>query len=234
MSDPLRLTLVGASGLVGRSVIDLTAFDPRFRLSALVRRAFPLPKGARIEVLVVDPANWRDALGHFEPQVVVCALGTTWAKSGKSEEAFRAVDHDLVLEVAAAARAQEARHFIYVSSVGADMASKNFYLRTKGEVEQALGKLKFKRLDILRPGLLRGEREGDRRVLERLGILAAPVTDLFLHGGARKYRSIKADMLARAIASLASEKAAGRFVHEHDELKRAAGRLDRELERRQR
>ena len=55
--------------------------------------------------------------------------------------------------------------------------SKAFYLRVKGEVEAALTKLKFRRLDILRPGLLRGRRSDDRRPLERLAMLASPLSD---------------------------------------------------------
>jgi uncharacterized protein YbjT (DUF2867 family) len=155
--------------------------------------------------------------------VLVCALGTTWRKSGKDETAFRAVDHDLVLSCARAARASGIDHAIVVSSVGADTASRNRYLRVKGEMEQALGRLSFRRLDIVRPGLLRGAR-GDRRRRERLAMLASPLIDLLLWGDKRRYRSIRVEALARAIFALVQEKAAGRFVHEHDALHRAIRR----------
>ncbi|MEW4453827.1 hypothetical protein AB1L30_14225, partial [Bremerella sp. JC817] len=83
----------------------------------------------------------------------------------------------------------------------------------------------FKRLDILRPGLLRGKRDNDLRVLEGLGRLASPVVDLFLQGGAAKARSIPAATVARACLSLAKRKASGRFVHDNDAIRRAAGEL---------
>jgi len=163
------------------------------------------------------------------PDVLVCALGTTWRKAGQDEEAFRAVDERLVLDVARAAREAGTWHFIFVSSVGADAVSKTLYLRVKGEVESALGKLRFKRLDILRPGLLRGVRRGEIRPAEGLGRLASPFADLLLHGKNRRYRSISAHMLAEAILGLAKEKAGGRFIHEHDAMLRAAHRFEEPL-----
>ena len=113
-----------------------------------------------------------------------------------------------------------------VSSVGANVLGKAHYLRVKGEAEAAVSKLKFRRLDILRPGLLRGHRTGERRPLERLALLASPVSDLLLHGERRRYRSIDAAMVAAAALQCAREKAAGRFVHEHEAILRAARRLE--------
>ena len=114
-------------------------------------------------------------------------------------------------------------HMIMVSSVGADRASRNFYLRVKGETEDALAKVGLARLDILRPGLIRGPRQ-ERRPAEHIARLASPLTDLLLHGGFRRYRSMKADTLADAVFALAREKARGRFVHEYDAIRYAIRR----------
>ena len=224
MSKPARIALVGASGLIGQSLIRLGVGRGDFRVIAIARREVPLPPGARMEVLVADPAGWGDAIAAANADVLVCALGTTWNKSGKDEAAFRSVDHDLVLACGKAAKAAKVRQMIAISSVGADAASKNFYLRVKGETEQALGKLGIPRLDIIRPGLLRGHRENDRRIGERAAILASPLTDLLLHGQYRKYRSIRGETVAQAIVGLTREAMAGRFVFEHDAIVRAARR----------
>ena len=222
MSDRRRIVLVGATGLIGSTTVGLTRGRSDFRLAAIARREIDLPYGARVEVFVADPANWRDVIADLRPHGVINALGTTWAKSGKDEAAFRAVDQDLVMAVAEAAKEGEVANFVSVSSVGADAMGKNFYLRVKGEVERDLTKLRFPRLDILRPGLLRGHRDGERRALERLGIIASPVTDLLLHGGMRAYRSIPAGVVARAALVLAQRKARGRFAHDNDAIRRAA------------
>jgi uncharacterized protein YbjT (DUF2867 family) len=226
MSDPRRLLLVGATGLVGTRVMQECVGRADMRLIALTRREAPMPKGARMEMLVADPAEWEQSIAAVAPDAVICALGTTWRKAGGDEAAFRAVDEDLVLRVAQAAKAAGVSNFVLVSSVGADMASRAFYLRVKAEVEAALRKLRFHRLDILRPGLLRGPRSGDRRPGERLAIALSPVMNLFLHGDRRRLRAIDARLVARAALEGAREKARGTFVHEHDAILRLERRLD--------
>ncbi len=221
MSKPTRIALVGATGLIGMSLIRLAVHRPDIRIIAISRREVPLPPGARMEVLVADTAGWADAIAAANADVLACALGTTWKKSGKDEAAFRAVDHDLVLACGQAARAAGLRQMIAVSSVGADPLSKNRYLRTKGEAEQGLGRLGIPRLDILRPGLLRGPRE-ELRVGEKIGMLVSPLADLLMQGKYSKYRSVRADTMAEAIVGLTREKMAGRFVFEHDAILRAA------------
>ena len=221
MSKVTRIALVGASGLIGSALIRLAVGRSDIRIIAIARSEIPLPPGARMEVLVADPANWADAIAAANADVLVSALGTTWKKVGKDEEAFRAVDQHLVLACARAAKAAGIRQVITISSVGADSSSKNFYLRVKGEVEQALGKLGVTRLDVIRPGLLRGSRR-ELRPAERIGMILSPLMDLLMHGKYRKYRSVRDDVVARAIVGLTKEKAAGRFVFEHDAILRAA------------
>ncbi len=220
---PTRICLVGATGLVGSRLIAASVGRSDVRLVAVARREVPLPKGARMEVLVADTSGWADAIAATNAKVMVCALGTTWQKAGKDEAAFRAVDHDLVLDCARATKAAGIPHLILVSSAGADRHSRSRYLRVKAETEDAVVKLHIKRLDILRPGLLVGRR-AEARPLERLAMLASPLADMVMLGGAARFRSIKADMLVQAIFSLAREKAGGRFVHEGEMLHRAARR----------
>lgn len=220
---PTRICLVGATGLVGSQLIEQAVGRADVRLVGVARRETKLPAGARMEMLLADPAGWADAIAAANAKVLVCALGTTMRREGQDQAAFRAVDHDLVVDCGRAAKAAGIGHMIVVSSVGADLASRSFYLRVKAEMERALGKLGLRRLDILRPSLLRGPRP-ERRPAERLAMLLSPALDLLLHGRLRRFRSIEADMVAQAAFALAREKAGGRFVHEHDSLLRAIRR----------
>ncbi|MCY1671801.1 NAD(P)H-binding protein [Novosphingobium sp. SL115] len=220
MSDQTRIVLVGATGLIGRAVMAEAVGLADIHLVAVARREVPLPKGARMEMLLSDTSHWADAVAAGRPHCVVIALGTTIKAVDGDKQAFRAVDHDLVLETARAAKEAGARQLIVISSVGAQFASKNFYLSVKGEVEDKLAKLHFDRLDLIRPGLLRGHREGPPRPAERIGMMFSPLLDLLLIGKWRKYRSARASDIARAIFALAGAKQRGRFVHEHDELRR--------------
>ncbi|MEL7445525.1 MAG: NAD(P)H-binding protein [Pseudomonadota bacterium] len=222
MNEMTRVALVGSTGLIGRRVIEISSAGQDVRIVAIARRETPLPDGARMERFIATPERWGEVLEAVRPRALICALGTTWKKSGKDEAAFRAVDQDLVVATAEAAKAAGISNLVVVSSVGADVRAKNFYLSVKGEVEQQLTQIGFKRLDILRPGLLKGPRENDLRWAEKFGILASPVVDPFLSGKWAGYRSIDADLVAEAALGLALRRAAGRFVHNNDGLRRAS------------
>ena len=221
----MRIALVGATGLIGMSVIAECVGREDLRLAAIARREMPLPPGARMEMFVAETARWGEIVESLRPQAVICALGTTWAKAGRDEQAFRAVDHDLVLAIAEACRANKVKRLVAVSSVGADPHARNFYLRVKGETERDLARLGFERLDILRPGLLRGHRDGDRRLGERAAILLSRLVNPLLGGRFRRYRAIDAELVARAALYLAMRPVRGRFVHENAEIIRAARHL---------
>ena len=110
----------------------------------------------------------------------ICTLGTT-IKAAGSRAAFKAVDKTAVLAFAEASRQAGVSHFLIVTAVGADPKSSVFYSRVKGEAEAGLAAMGFRRLDILRPGLLLGERTETRRVEQLLQRLA-PVTDHLMPG----------------------------------------------------
>ncbi len=222
MSEAIRVALVGATGMIGREVIRACVGREDVRLAAVARREMPLPNGARMELFIADPGHWGEVFEALRPKVLICALGTTWKQAGEDEAAFRAVDEELVLATARAAHAQGVERMVMISSVGADPYAKNFYLRVKGEVERELGKIGFHRLDILRPGLLRGQRGGDRRQAERIGIALSPLFNMALHGKYRRYRAIDASEVAHAALALARKPTRAKLVHEHDALRREA------------
>lgn len=222
ITGPVRVALVGATGLVGRRVIEAASRGDEARILGIARREVPLPQGARMEMFVAEPGKWGDVMDAVRPRALICALGTTWKKAGRDEATFRAVDYDLVLATAEAAKRAGVPNMVLISAAGADARSKAFYMRVKGEIEVAVSRVGFKRLDILHPGLLRGERGGERRVLERLGILAAPLIDPLLPAKWAKHKSIDAGVVAEAALALALRRAAGRFTHDNDAMRRAA------------
>ena len=111
---------------------------------------------------------------------------------------------------------------VLVSSVGADANSMSEYLALKARVEDDLSRLGFERLDIVRPGLLRGPRGGDRRLKERLGIVLSPITNLFLRGSKERFAAIDAAVVAKAIAALLGEPKPGIFIHHNREIRSLA------------
>ena len=209
--------IIGATGLIGRAVIE--AFGST-AVTVLARRDVE-GLAAHHHQLVAPSERWADIIASEKPAVIISCLGTTIRQAG-SQDAFRAVDHDLVLAAARGAKAGGTSHMISVSSVGAAAKSGNFYLRTKGEIEDGLRALGFERLDLIRPGLLRGDRPGPQRLGEGIATIAAPLTDALLHGSFRRYRSIAGETVAAAIVTLASQGGSGVHIHENDAIRALA------------
>ena len=217
MSKDEDMLLAGASGLVGSALARLIPVE---RLVTIGRRTSP-GLAADVRQIVAPTQHWPTEIARFSPAIAISTLGTTIRVAG-SKPAFAAIDLDLVVAFARAARAAGARHVIMVSSVGAASASSNFYLSTKGKAEDAVRALGFDRVDILRPGLLRGDRQ-ESRPGERLGILLSPLTDALTPRAYDKYRSIAVSDVAAAMAALTGVSGAGVHVHHHREIRALAG-----------
>jgi uncharacterized protein YbjT (DUF2867 family) len=214
-----RILLIGATGLVGRLTADRLLADGA-EVHALLRRSAGRTAPGWHEH-VAPPRDWPALARSIGGDVAICALGTTWRAAG-SEAAFRAVDLDAVVGFATAAKAAGVRQMIAISSVGAEAGSRAFYLRVKGEMEAALRALGFARLDIVRPGLLRGDRGPERRLKERAAILVSPLVNLLLRGRLGRYAAIDADLVADAIAMLTMRDQPGAFVYHNRDLCRLA------------
>ena len=212
-----KILIVGATGLIGGLLTHKLVEQGRDKgLHLLLRRPYREDVGkAKIHVQLQE--NWPATINKIKPDIVISCLGSTMKKSGTKED-FAAVDRDLVGAVAAAAKAAGAKQCISISSTMADSSASSFYLKTKGEAEDLLRAQSFDRLDIIRPGLLRGERTNENRLAESLAIAASPVMDLLLHGKFRRYRSILASDVADAIVALMAEKEPGEFIHHNDSV----------------
>lgn len=210
--------ILGASGLVGRYCLEALLSSREFeKVTALNRRGLPDLKHPKLTQRVAN--LWELAPSDFDGFTdLFCALGTTIAKAGSQQE-FRRVDHDLPLNIAKAAVSSGVQRFVLVSSIGADPASKNFYLRTKGELEQDLSVLGFQGLYIFRPSLLLGRRQ-EVRPLEIVAIRFAPALNLVLWGALKRYRPVAARNVGRAMVAAAETTVPGTFIYTYKEILR--------------
>jgi uncharacterized protein YbjT (DUF2867 family) len=212
--------LLGASGLVGGYCLQTLLADPGYaRILLLVRRELVAVRHPRLTQKTVDfdSLTQSDFAGAND---VFCALGTTIRKAG-SQPAFRHVDVDFPLSAARLSRQAGAKQFLLVSSVGADAGTKNFYLRTKGELEGAIGKLGFNALHIFRPSLLLGKRE-EFRLGERIAMATLPLLNFVMVGRTRRYRAISAAVVGKAMVAAAQRERSGTFVYEYEEIRTLA------------
>jgi uncharacterized protein YbjT (DUF2867 family) len=195
--DSKVILLAGATGFVGRLALEVLLDAPDIsRVFAITRR--PLGREhPRLANRILQFEQIESQLKNVTCHVALCAIGTTIREAG-SERAFRQVDIDAVMAFARAAKAAQVQRFVVVSSVGADAQSKNFYLRTKGEMEQALAGVGFAALDILQPSLLLGWR-GVIRPAELAASVLMPLVNPFLLGKYEPYRAIGARTVAAAM-----------------------------------
>jgi uncharacterized protein YbjT (DUF2867 family) len=193
--------LAGATGLVGGVLLDLLLEAGDFsRVVAVTRR--PLAREhPRLANRTVQFEKIASQFTGFTCHTAFCCLGTTIRTAG-SEQGFRRVDVDYVLAFARVAQAAQAQRFIVVSSAGANASSKNFYLRTKGEMEEALGEANLAALDILQPGVLLGWRH-ELRPLELAARVLMPLVNPLLVGSFAAYRGISVRTVALAMLGAA-------------------------------
>ena len=219
MAETSRTAAIfGATGLVGRACLDLMLADERYRRVISIGRSAPRSADAKLVVhrAALDAVEALDDATLGSVDVVFCCLGTTIAKAG-SQDAFRRVDLDYVVNAATFAKRRGARHFLMVTAVGAAAGSRVFYSRVKGEAEEAVAKLGIESVSIFRPSLILGQRD-ESRLKERMAKSFAVALSFAMVGSLSKYRPIEAPTVARAMLAVAAAPIAGVTIYEFDRM----------------
>ena len=190
--------IAGSTGLIGSNILSQLS-DSNHNVIALARAPITkLPLKAKELIIDFDSLLSNGSLPKCN-HIFIC-LGTT-IKIAKSKEKFKKVDLTYSLAVAQKAFESGAKKLTLISSVGANSKSKNFYLKVKGELEDAILDLGFDSVNIFRPSFLIGTGGRHRTFSEKIFMGFAKVMDIFCIGSARKYRSINAEILAKKMVS---------------------------------
>jgi uncharacterized protein YbjT (DUF2867 family) len=184
--------VIGATGLVGGHLVEQLGKDIGYeRIVVLSRRKLQyLNPKVIVHVIDFDAPDASVIKGDH----IFCAIGTTIKKAGSKENQYR-IDCEYPARIAEIARNNGAEKFILVSSIGANPNSGNFYLRTKGELEEKLKKLQFKSLIILRPSFILGKRK-EFRLGEKIAIVLSNALNPLMIGKLRRYRGMQASAIA--------------------------------------
>jgi uncharacterized protein YbjT (DUF2867 family) len=205
--------ILGATGQVGQALLQLALQHPEIsRVVAPTRR--PLPAHAKLDNPLVDFEQLPEEATWWKADLIVCALGTTLRQT-KSKAGFYRVDHDYVVAAATLAQRAGTPTFGLVSSLGASASSWVFYLKVKGETEQALGALGFASLVIARPSLLIGGTRGDARPLEAFGLFLGKQLASLLP---RRYQAITTRQVAQSLLDGCLSVPAGLHIIESEQL----------------
>ncbi len=166
----------GGTGLIGTLLIQFLCEDTYFdRVKVFTRRPIPLSH-PKIQSKILDFYDGSAFKKEIEKNdLVFSALGTTQAKVKGDKQVYRSIDFDMTLKIAEACKVKNASSFLFVSSSGANALSSNFYLKLKGEIENAVLELDLPSTLILRPSLLLGTRN-EYRFGERIAQRVMPLT----------------------------------------------------------
>lgn len=210
------VALVGASGLIGSALLPLLCQQWR-EVRVITRR--PLghsqPQVKEYVVSFTDMGALQASLAGCKH--VFCAVGTTQSKVGGDHAAYRRVDYDIPLNVAKAAKAVGVEGYWLVSSVGANSHSGNFYLRLKGETEDAVSAAGLPQLGIFRPSMLLGQRS-ESRPAESFGQWIMPILSPLMPS---RYRPIQGSQVAQAMVAAALQSRPGKQVWSYLEMMEA-------------
>jgi len=212
---PRSAVVAGGTGLIGAALLQLLGKNADYhRVTTLVRREAPAPPGVVTQRVDFDRL---DELVLSEVDDAFCCLGTTRRAAG-SAEAFRRVDFDYIVAFARLAKRAGARRFLLVSSVGASARSRLLYSRTKGEGEEAITRLGFDTVVILRPSILVGER-AESRPGEAMALAATRWIGPLLVGSLRRYAPVNVTSVARTMVDAAASAPAGVTVIESERIR---------------
>lgn len=200
-----KAIVIGGTGMVGTQLIkQLIEKETYSEIVSLVRRGSGVthPKLSEHVVNFDQPESWNYLVTG---DVLFSTLGTTIAQAKTKEAQFK-VDYTYQFTVAEIASKNGVPNYVLISSAGANSNSKAFYMRIKGQLEDAVQKLPFKVISIIRPGQLAGNRT-EKRTGEKIGL--AVMYFLNKLGLFKRYKPILAYQVAQAMINSAEKKQSG-------------------------
>ena len=200
-NQPRIALVIGSTGMVGRELVKQLCDNTEYvQILSFVRR----PSGfihSKLKEHVVNfdqPESWKELL---KGDVLFSCMGTTLAAAGSKANQYK-VDFTYQFETARMAAENKVPVYVLVSSTGANAKSALFYPQIKGQLDEAVQKLSFKSVQILRPGQLYGDRI-QKRTAEAIAVkimFFMNKTGLF-----RKYKPIHSAEVARAMINVTNK-----------------------------
>lgn len=208
--------IIGASGLVGglltKALLDCSLYS---KIILLVRNEVQI-KHTKLKQVIFDFEKPNS--NEIFADDIFCAIGTTIRKAGSKAAQYH-IDCEIPYQIAKIAKTNNVKQFLLVSSIGADLNSSNFYLKTKGDLEHKIKELNFCTFVAVRPSILYGERN-ETRIAEKIGLFFSKLISPLLFGNLNKYAGIEASKVANALIYFADNKLSGNHFFESDELQK--------------
>ena len=211
-----QVTLFGATGLIGSYLLEFLLKDSDIHLINVVgRNPFHLQHD-KINNIVIDFEDVHSISDSIEgSEVVFVSIGTTMSKVNGDKLKYKSIDFDIIFNIANACKQKNIEQFIYVSSLGANSNSSNFYLRLKGEIDEAVTELNLTSTSIFRPSVLLGKRN-ESRPGEKIMQFVMPLLDFMIPV---KSKAIKAKDVAKSMFNTSKNYNIGVRIYHYNEIK---------------
>ena len=213
----IKITLFGATGLIGNEILKLLENDSDFgKINVVSRRPVEL-KSKKSTLNIIDFKDFNLYLDVIDgSDIVLAAIGTTQSKVGFNKKKYREIDFDIISNTVKACKEKKVKHFSFVSSAGADINKKSFYLNLKGEIEKEVESQQLNSSTVYRPSLLLGNRK-ENRFGEKIAQILIPLISFLFPNN---YKPIKASDVARAMVAESKKIETGfKIYHYRDILK---------------
>ena len=214
--------IIGSTGLIGSHLLNqLLDSNDYIKVITFVKRDTGLkhPKLTQHIINFDQPETYKELVVGDD---LFCTIGTTIKNAG-SKDAFRKVDFEYPKEFATIALQNNVKQFLIISSLGADANSGNFYLKTKGEIQDFLRECNFESVTVLQPSLLLGNRK-EFRLGEKIGSFFMKLFSFLLIGNLKKYKPIQSEAVAKAMFSSAQKNYKGFHIIESNEIQEIANK----------
>jgi uncharacterized protein YbjT (DUF2867 family) len=214
--------IIGSTGLIGSQLLDLLLESQEYdKVITFVKRDSGI-QHPKLKQHIIDfdkPETYKELVVGDD---FFCSIGTTIKKAG-SQNAFRKVDFEYPKQFASLAQQNKVKQFLIITSLGADANSSNFYLKTKGEIQDFLKNCAFESISILQPSLLLGNRT-EFRLGEKMGVYFMKLFSFLFIGNLKKYKAIQSEAVAKAMFIIAQKNYKGFQIIESDSIQEIANK----------
>ena len=222
-SKKIEVSVFGGSGLIGVDLIHFLKQDPFFKKINLIVRSPIILKDEKIKIHEIDLFKKSEILNSIKTsKIVFLTIGTTMSKVNGDKKKYKKIDFGITKDIADSCKELGVEKLILVSSSGADLKSKSFYLNLKGKIEKYVADINLKSVYILRPSLLLGKR-GEKRFGEKLAQIIMPKISFLMSS---KYKPIDAKSVAKAMAQLSKTDTKGVKIFHYEEMVDLSNKLE--------
>ena len=196
--------LFGATGLIGSHLLEELLNNEEYSRVKIFTRKDIKKIHSKLDIYNI---NFKQ-LDNYKDKIIgtdcFFCLGTTRRQTPNKSD-YIDTEFNLPISIAQIAKENKIKSFIYVSSGGANVQSKNLYLQNKGKAENEIINLLFDFTAFIQPSLLLGNRS-EFRIGERIAQFIFKSLSFIFVGKLRPFKAIHALTVSKAIIKIINKK----------------------------